>query len=78
MNNEWVDRYGRHYPDPATVCKGQCEGMRCYPKKIKGLHKFIRNLSGKDDWVFVKCEHCNGTGREPTQAAKEGKDGILD
>lgn len=29
-----TDRYraaGIPYPDPATVCKGQCEGMGCVP-----------------------------------------------
>lgn len=27
------DRYGgpANWPDPATVCKGPCEGMGCYP-----------------------------------------------
>lgn len=28
---EFVDRYDGHYPDLATVCPGQCEGMGCVP-----------------------------------------------
>jgi hypothetical protein len=32
----FVDRYsatGTPYPDPETMCQGQCEGMGCYPCK---------------------------------------------
>lgn len=28
---EATDRYGGNYPDPATVCEGQCEGMGRFP-----------------------------------------------
>lgn len=30
-NFEFTDRYGGNYPDPATVCAGDCEGMGVYP-----------------------------------------------
>jgi hypothetical protein len=39
------DRYGGNYPDPATVCKGPCEGMGvyplCSPKRQTGLVRLI-------------------------------------
>lgn len=34
---EFVDRYsatGTPYPDPATMCEGDCEGMGCYPHRL--------------------------------------------
>lgn len=55
------DRYGGNWPDPGTVCKGDCEGMGTYPEEINGK------------WVFVKCERCSGTGKEPVAPkAKKG------
>ena len=44
----FTDRYGGNYPDPKTVCKGQCEGMGWYPENGK----------------FIKCPDCNGTGKQ--------------
>lgn len=29
---EFTDRYGGSYPDPSTVCRGQCEGIGRYPQ----------------------------------------------
>jgi len=49
----FTDRYGGNYPDPKTVCEGQCEGMGVYPEK---------QLNGK--YKFIKCEECNGTGKK--------------
>jgi len=46
----WTDRYNGKYPNPKTVCKGQCEGLGVYP----------------DLGIFIKCERCNGTGIDPT------------
>lgn len=50
-----TDRYGGKYPNLKTMCKGQCEGMGCYP-----------NSKGK----FVRCRRCNGTGKEPKKKIK--------
>lgn len=56
-----TDRYGGNWPDPETVCKGDCEGMGTYPEEVDGKH------------VFVKCERCNGTGKEPSPELGEKK-----
>ena len=55
---EFSDRYralGVPYPDPDTVCKGQCEGLGVYPVLTENI---------EDDAVFVTCEDCGGTGRQ--------------
>jgi len=46
-----TDRYGGQYPDPKTMCKGQCEGLGVYPKKTRNGYR------------FVKCPSCGGTGK---------------
>lgn len=28
---EATDRYGGNWPDPSTVCEGQCDGMGMFP-----------------------------------------------
>ncbi len=51
MKIEWSDRYqalGMPYPDPKTVCRGQCEGTGFVPTK---------------NGVFVLCPKCKGTGK---------------
>ena len=51
MKIEWSDRYkalGIPYPDPKTVCKGQCEGLGFVPK---------------DNGEIVICPKCKGTGK---------------
>jgi hypothetical protein len=60
----FTDRYkasGIPYPDPNTVCKGNCEGMGFYPEPKK------RNNDGTipvdTTWDFIKCEECGGTGK---------------
>lgn len=59
MNDiEITDRYktlGVPYPDPETMCKGQCEGLGVYPQ-------INHDLDSKEETKFVKCEDCNGTG----------------
>lgn len=40
---EFTDRYqalGIPYPDPATVCKGQCDGCGVYPFQPHGYARF--------------------------------------
>lgn len=65
MGIEFSDRYsasGRPRPDPATVCKGQCEGMGFYPSNDKSEWP----PGAKPDevgYVFVQCRDCDGTGR---------------
>lgn len=75
--NEYTDRYkalGMPYPDPATVCRGPCEGIGCYPVKDDDPDEQERALwlaqhaeAGRhecDGWHFVKCPDCNGTGKK--------------
>lgn len=60
---EFSDRYsaaGIARPDPKTVCKGRCEGMGFYPDMLNSKHL------AADDVPFVRCERCNGTGKEPS------------
>jgi hypothetical protein len=49
---EATDRYGgpQNWPDPATMCKGQCEGTGWVPPE-------------KPNGPFTKCPDCNGTGK---------------
>jgi hypothetical protein len=73
---EFTDRYqalGIPYPDPETVCLGQCEGTGFVPVKADDEEECFRELwrqaeikSPSDDgWHFVKCPDCNGTGKRP-------------
>ena len=48
----WKDRYRGDYPDPETVCEGQCEGMGVYPEQQEN-----------GEYKFIKCPDCNGTGK---------------
>ena len=71
---EFSDRYsaaGKPYPDPKTVCPGQCEGMGVVPISEDETEEPWRALwleaerkepSG-DGWHFVKCPTCDGTGK---------------
>jgi len=62
---EFVDRYsalGVPYPDPETMCPGECEGLGVYPEpRIKNADGTIP-VEGQE-WEFVTCETCGGTGR---------------
>ena len=71
---EATDRYGGRYPDPKTVCLGQCEGMGAVPVhrdnpndeegKWHDLWLVAEEGSPADDgYHFVKCPTCNGTGK---------------
>ena len=71
---EFTDRYkalGIPYPDPATVCVGQCEGTGFYPENDPDDNLWIAAHSEKphahdcDGWHFVKCPDCGGTGKRP-------------
>jgi hypothetical protein len=75
------DRYttlGVPYPDPETICKGQCEGVGIYPQRLDdpaiteveherwlALHNADVHAEGDcDGWHFIKCPDCEGTGKK--------------
>ena len=69
-----TDRYqalGIPYPDPETVCAGQCEGTGYVPIKVTDMREPWHSLWLKaeaekptdDGWHFVKCPDCGGTGK---------------
>lgn len=73
---EFTDRYGGNYPDPATICKGQCEGMGVYPQyeNDPGITDAERaavevrkaeNGPSEDGCYFITCPDCGGTGKAP-------------
>lgn len=71
---EFTDRYqalGIPYPDPDTMCKGDCEGTGVVPVKGDDLldpryRKAWDEAEAKehadDGWHFVQCPECEGTG----------------
>jgi len=71
---EWTDRYqalGIPYPDPETVCEGQCEGTGWVPIQRDDLGEPWRTLWLKAEKEnptgvthFVQCPDCNGTGKK--------------
>jgi hypothetical protein len=80
---EFTDRYqalGIPYPDPETMCKGDCEGTGYVPIKYDTTDPLYRPLwvaaeeaePSDDGWHFVVCPACNGT-RLATQF--DGKEG---
>lgn len=70
-----TDRYGGNYPDPKTVCKGDCEGMGFYPIQASEVTPDMEVLGDRskrtDDlgYVFVTCPTCKGTGKQPEAKA---------
>lgn len=66
---EFVDRYAGNYPDPKTICKGDCEGMGLVPikKDDPGYEQKWQEAESKnpsdDGYHFVTCNDCNGTGK---------------
>lgn len=79
MDHEYTDRYdalGIPYPDPETMCKGQCDGVGAYPTKLEdatpeeGKRWLAAHESGEghengecNGWHFITCPDCNGTGK---------------
>jgi len=72
--SEFTDRYkdlGIPYPDPETMCGGQCEGTGVVPVEKNDPDERFRKLWEEaeakeptdDGWHFVKCPDCNGTGK---------------
>lgn len=81
---EFTDRYqalGIPYPDPATMCKGDCEATGYVPIKSDTDDPVYRRLWDEaeaveptdDGWHFVVCPRCSGTRLEPEQS--DGPDG---
>lgn len=71
---EFTDRYkalGIPYPDPATMCQGQCEGTGYVPipkddpdPLWQKLWQAAEAKSPSDDgWHFVVCPDCDGSGK---------------
>lgn len=69
-----MDRYtalGIPYPDPETMCAGQCEGTGVVPISKDDMEEPYRtlwleaeSLKHEDDgYHFVKCPDCGGTGK---------------
>jgi len=73
---EFTDRYGGNWPDPATVCKGQCEGTGRVPISRDEQEPYWRARYDEahqdcppecsNGWHFVVCPDCNGTGKRAT------------
>ena len=72
---EFTDRYealGIPYPDPKTMCKGQCEGTGWVPIAQDDMEEPFRTLwleaekkKPTDDGThFVTCPNCGGTGKK--------------
>lgn len=73
MKDEVTDRYsGPPYPDPKTVCDGQCEGMGAVPISHNDKEEPWRTLwleaekkeHAEDGTHFVVCPDCNGAGKK--------------
>ncbi len=71
---EFTDRYqalGIPYPDPKTMCEGQCEGTGIVPINSDDMEEPWRTLwleaekkkPSDNGTYFVKCPDCNGTGK---------------
>ena len=78
---EFTDRYQAlsiPYPNPKTMCRGQCEGTGWVPISADDLSEPWHTLwleaeaakLSDDGWHFVKCPECGGTGL----AAEGGED----
>lgn len=73
---KFTDRYtalGIPFPDPDTVCKGECEGTGRVPVSEHEQEEPWRTLwldaeciaPADDGWHFVRCPACGGTGKRP-------------
>ena len=71
---EITDRYqalGIPYPDPETMCHGQCEGIGfvpiqadCEDERYRQRWVEAEQMQPTDDgWHFVKCVDCEGSGK---------------
>jgi hypothetical protein len=78
---EFTDRYqalGIPYPDPATMCAGQCEGIGRYPVRLddtensegerRRWHEEEVKSPTNDGVHFILCPTCDGSGKRPAIA----------
>lgn len=67
---EGSDRYGgeANWPDPTTMCKGQCEGTGVIPVLTRGPIELESEPIFNDDFSFVTCPDCNGTGKNESRS----------
>lgn len=74
---EFSDRYtalGIPYPDPKTMCLGQCEGTGFVPIHAREKDPVFVSLWKKaeereptdDGWHFVTCPACEGSRLRPS------------
>jgi hypothetical protein len=73
---QFTDRYqamGIPYPDPETMCKGQCEGTGVVPvskyqeenpELLRLWKEAEKKEHAEDGWHFVQCPDCKGTGKK--------------
>lgn len=67
-----TDRYralGIPYPDPMTMCSGQCEGTGIVPTRREGEWVGLWDAEeakkpSKDGYHFVICPECHGSGKK--------------
>jgi hypothetical protein len=75
---EFASRYealGVPLPDPATMCRGGCQGTGVYPVRRDFPTPTAAELAAweaaeaaapaDDGWHFIRCPACGGTGRKP-------------
>lgn len=65
MQIEFTDRYGGNPPSWLRGCF-TCEAMGCYPEPPNSAYgpDSVMNINADiDEWKFVPCPDCNGTGR---------------
>jgi hypothetical protein len=73
----FTDRYqalGIPYPNPETMCMGQCEGTGWVPVHRNDMEEPYHTLwleaeqksPSDDDYHFVECPDCNGMGKALT------------
>ena len=81
----YTDRYqalGMPYPDLNTVCSGQCDGTGKVPVNQNDLNDDEGNWhdlwlaaeakkKSDDDYHFVTCPRCKGSGKEPIAERKD-------
>ena len=85
---EFTDRYkalGIPYPDPETMCLGDCEGVGVYPHRRQANETAYEVAAWQaahdapdahkdeecDGYHFIKCPDCNGTGKRQLTATSE-------
>jgi hypothetical protein len=63
---EFSDRYDGNYPDPETVCPGDCEGMGFYPESDPEVIAAAGKTPDSLGFAFLTCGTCGGTGKRPS------------